>query len=368
MAWEIVAGYLAEKALATGTRMAAKGARLFAERLARGWRAPLAERYLSLSAQEQLALYSKDAPIVTTLAGQDFLLPASLAYSPKRDGDLQHQDISFLLSSNEFVLDEALDDYQKPVRRAAERDKRLFDGKVIRLASLAPDGLAMLEPASYFDALVTNFAMDHRPSGRTESLRDFLHGQTRSVGDFNGNKLVNHLGIVCMIETADGKLLAQQRSAKVANRPRSISASVSGAVNLTDVRLLETQTFGLPALAGAVFRETFEELGVEPRETRFLGLLREFLRGGKPEIYFYARSSASTDRVIARRKKAEGRAETRSVRGLELYSERVGPDDASRYAFQQRTHRILEDVGKSANLTFVAGVLLVNRYVLQRAA
>ncbi len=367
MAWEILAGYALEKALDAGTRIAAKGIQLFSVKQARGWRPPLAERHLTLSGQQLLDAYEKDAPIDAEFAGQRYVLPASLDFAPRAHGELDEQGLMFAMVNGDFQLDEALADYVAPIKKAAGVDARLFDGKVTRLGSFTVDGVSTLLPASYFDALATNFAMDHRPTGRAESLRQLLHGRTHSSGALSASKLVNHVGVVCMIEAADGMLIAQRRSSKVANRPGGISASVSGAVNFTDFRTLGAQPFGLSALAGSVFRETLEEIGVEPHDIRFLGLLREFLRGGKPEMYFYARSAASTQRILDRSTTAEGRSETTSIKAFEFHSERVGVDDASRYAFQQRAKGILDVTGADANFTFIAGVLLASKHVLRCA-
>jgi hypothetical protein len=207
--------------------------------------------------------------------------------------------------------------------------------------------------------------MDHRVDARRETLRQFLHGGTRALDRFADSKLANHVGVVCMLETADGMLVAPRRSGNVANRPDSISASASGALDPADIG---AGSFALSTLANAAFRETFEELGVEMTQLRFLGLLRELLRGGKPEFYFYGRTSASLQAVSPRLRKAEGREETISVTGFALHSDRVGRDSASRAAFESRVQGILNESSDAANLTFSAGVLLASTHVLRSAA
>lgn len=372
MPWEFLAGYAASKALDAARERAQPVARVFVERMGIRFTRTLADRYLRLSAQDLLTFYTNERPISATLAGHVFVLPASLVSAPTNAGELDSQRLSFTLLSQPFRAESSLDSYVEPVRESAARDKRLFDGKVVRLAALTSSEVGMafsLCPASYFDALATNFAMDHRPEGRTETLRELLHGPSKSLGRFADSKLVNHIGVACMLETVDGMVVGQCRSAKVANRPKSLSASASGAVKFTDVRSpVGAPEFHFRKLANAVSRETFEELGVELKQLHFLGLVREFLRGGKPELYFYARSEQSMRQLIAKHRQVEGRTETKSLMGFEFHSNRVEADDSSRYSFQERVQRILEQCGHDANLTFVAGILLASGHVLRRAA
>lgn len=362
MPWErLTAGAPASEADA-GVGRTGPPASVFSER---STSRALAERYLRLSGQELIAFYSRESPIEIGLNGRTFVLPASLAWAPRAHGDLARQDLTFTVSDTPFAVDPLLADYRAPVIRDAAHDDRLFDGRVVRLADISSDGAVSLCPASYFDALSTNFAMDHRPDARRETLRQLLHGGTRALDRFCDSRLANHIGVVCMLETADGMLVAPRRSGNVANRPGSLSASASGALDPADIGPVGVGRFALSTLAKAAFRETFEELGVDMTQLRFLGLLRELLRGGKPEFYFYGRTPASLHTVSARLRKATGRGETISVTGFALHSDRVGTDPASRAAFENRVQAVLDQSSDAANLTFAAGVLLASAHVLQ---
>lgn len=64
-----------------------------------------------------------------------------------------------------------------------------------------------------------------------------------------------------------------------------LAASISGAVTANDV------ADGRPIQEHVIIREGLEELGLMRNEIvdesiKFLGLTRELLRGGKPEIFF----------------------------------------------------------------------------------
>jgi len=102
-----------------------------------------------------------------------------------------------------------------------------------------------------------------------------------------------------MFETSDGMLVAQRRSSFVANRPHTVSASVSGALDWSDLpqKSESGAVLALSDLVRGAFRESLEELGAEPEALRYLGLVREYLRGGKPELYFFARTSLSATRT-----------------------------------------------------------------------
>ena len=368
MPWEPLGAYVMGKALDVAAAKMEPKVRVFAERLRSRWNRPIAERHLRLNGPELVTFYSSDSPFLVRIADEEFVLPARIETPATAGGGLTTQALRFRIVDRGFSLDPSLDDYRASIHEEAKRDKRLFDGRVVRMCELSPTGIATLCHASYFDALATNFAMDHAPPGRAETLRQAVHHASRSVGDLRTSKLVNHLGLVCMVESADGMLVAQQRASAVANRANTISSSVSGAVNLSDVRPFMDRETGLLELAHAVFREALEELGVEAHTIRFLGLLRELLRGGKPELYFYARTASSIRAIVTARASAEGRKETKAVQGFEFHSERVGTDDGSRFAFQERVRQVLKQTDRRANFTFVAGTLLSANHVLQSSA
>jgi hypothetical protein len=226
-----------------------------------------------------------------------------------------------------FKLDETGDFSFPPELTKAAMSNNI----VLRLGGLERVGqswLAELQLGNYFDALRSNFAMEQCPGTAGLSLREQLHGVTRSVGTLQANPLLNHLGLVAMIRTADENWIIQQRSSKVANRGKTSSASVSGAVSADDIRTQDEmeagslidakqplqQRINLKAvLERALLRECHEELAVPLTNIRFLGLLREFQRGGKPEAYFFARTPASLTEVVGRHRLAGDRCEADAI-------------------------------------------------------
>jgi hypothetical protein len=248
----------------------------------------------------------------------------------------------------------------------SSKDSRLFNGQVASLRSISSndsgDWELVLAAGSYFEALATNFAMDHRPNNREQSLREFISRRTGRLGDLEESPLVNHLGVVCMVESLDGKLVVQERSHMVANRPNSLSSSVSGALDWSDIGARSEWT--IEGISLGVLRESLEELGVKSESVWFLGLIREYLRGGKPEAYFYAKSDCTFDEIEAERKTAKDRRESKKLVPYEIHTELLDGSPKEIIAYHERVVRVLEKIGPRANLTLIAGVCLLSNRLL----
>lgn len=358
MPWEFLLGYAATKVLDKTIDTV-----LFSERYrTRFSLSGIAEKYLKLSAEQLLAFYHKEKPLEIALSGRRYVLPMSMVLDPSAQ---QKAEICCETMPGIFSVPEKFIAYTDPVKKVLAKDKKSFDGRVVRLANLDQTKL-FLQEASYYEGVATNFAIDHCPKGRLDSFRELVHGNSGSFGDLEMNPLVNHLGVVCMVETVDGMLVVQKRSRNVTNRGGTLSSSVSGAINWTDIRT-KTSPFSINGLVESTFRETIEELGISSGdEIVFLGLLREFLRGGKPELYFFARTEEPFGKVRAKWRQAEGRKESTDIMGFEYHSLRVGTDELSRDGFKARVRQLMDKTGNTANLTLTAGVALTTRYILDR--
>jgi len=89
----------------------------------------------------------------------------------------------------------------------------------------------------------------------------------------------------------------QERSRKVAFRTNELCPSASGTFSLMDVPLARITLKEVPKL-----REAFEEIGVietdiPPDQIFFLGITRELIRGGEPEMFFFAKTNLSEKQV-----------------------------------------------------------------------
>ena len=358
MPWGFLAGYVATKVLDKAIDTV-----LFNEKF-RDWfrRTGIAEQYLSLNAEQLLSFYRNESPLDVSLAGRRYVLPMSVVLESTVSAGT---DILCETEPGSFTVPERLIAYTQPVKDVLEKDRKSFDGRVTRLYAHHENKL-ILQEASYFEGVSTNFAVDHRPKGRTESLREMLHANTSSFGGFESNPLVNHIGVVCMVETIDGMLIVQKRSRNVTNRGGTLSSSVSGVVDWTDIRSQQSP-FSINTLAESIYREANKELGVAPNQIVFLGLLREFLRGGKPEVYYFARTEEPFGTLRTKWLQAEHREESTDITGYEFHSDRIDSGELSRDSLKARVRHIMEEIGQDANLTLTAGIALTTKHVLDGA-
>ena len=206
------------------------------------------------------------------------------------------------ISADVFQLDSAIKD-QLPNKIDTGLAEANFVVRLNALKQNKSEWRAELKLANYFDSARCNFAMETIMDDGN-SLRQKLHRAQQSVGSIESNPLVNHIGVVGMVQTFDERWIIPQRSGKVLNRQRTSSASVSGAVSPVDLgspQDLEDGYLDLhQALSHAVRREAHEELGIPLSHVQLLGILREYHRGGKPEAYFVARTPLNFDRVVQR--------------------------------------------------------------------
>jgi hypothetical protein len=165
---------------------------------------------------------------------------------------------------------------------------------------------------NYFEYLLTNVIPEASVSGI--NIRSWLEPEkNESLNPLRSSQAENHLGISCMLSTADGYLLLGHRRDQNTVFKGEWSPSVSGAANLETCSNSEyspgnadrgsVTTDAYTALDFFV-REANEEilqvlpglLGSNPGDDRkqleglrFVGATRELIRLGKPEIFFAMR-------------------------------------------------------------------------------
>lgn len=178
----------------------------------------------------------------------------------------------------------ALEEYK---RDAKSRGKSFYDDETARLSDVRGGEKITLvfQPTTYFESVKTNMALDF-DDGINGCLRDEIHPDGK-LEELSESQLGNHMGINGLVFSNDGFMLFQRRSAKVFTNPNLLCPGFSGAIKLTDIKNRRSSIDNLADLD--MFREMIEELGIKEKmiaRHRFLGLSRELLRGGKPEIFF----------------------------------------------------------------------------------
>jgi hypothetical protein len=165
----------------------------------------------------------------------------------------------------------------------------------------------------YEDYARTNLCLDALDSPQSTTLRRRLH-QNGTLDDLVNSKLGNSLGVNALLFTADGKLIIQKRSRKVAELPNQLGPSYSGVTNMDDA----PAGSAIPLVEFSIFREGREELGFSPdaiahESVRFLGVTRELVRGGKPELFFVSRLNLTRNEILKNWSSAWDKFESKKI-------------------------------------------------------
>ena len=198
--------------------------------------------------------------------------------------------------------------YEKLKRGFARTPVSLFDGRCTRLSGYQHDTRTFqFGSVSYYDALRTNLAMDARDD-HGATLRERLHRE--ALEPVGGSSLADPLGVNVLLVCEGGYLVVLERSLSTLVRPRELCPSGSGTVSPGDI-------CG-PSLADVtVLREVAEELGAEVAaactDVTFLGLARDLVRGGLPDLFFVASCALTREEITALWNSARDRAESAGV-------------------------------------------------------
>jgi len=185
---------------------------------------------------------------------------------------------------------------------AIHRGKSFYDTETARLADVVGGEKIKLifQPTSYFEYVKTNMAMDF-DDAVDGILRDEVHRDGK-LELLSKSKLANHTGISGLVFSNDGHMIFQRRSAKVLTNPNQLCQGFSGAMTEDDIRRCFTGRDTHGVLQDVhVFRELTEELGIRKHsvaERCFMGLSRELLRGGKPELFFAVDIDLSAKEIL----------------------------------------------------------------------
>lgn len=154
-----------------------------------------------------------------------------------------------------------------------------------------------VQPVEYKYYIHTNLVLDAKSNEKKQTLREYIHSKGE-LEQLKESPLANNLGINILLFTACGSLIMQKRSRRVAFRVGELCPSASGTLSLTDVpEKEEINLENMPKL-----REAFEEIGITKKDIPqnqiyFLGITRELIRGGEPEMFFFAKTILSEEDI-----------------------------------------------------------------------
>lgn len=336
------------------------------------------ETYQCLTAEKLIEFYEvKEQPYRVSIGSKAWIFASTREVDPIGFGAIDDQNIEFHYQEEWFELDHELawlTSERLDALNAASKSEKLFNGDPFRIKSTFNKKNKIrieLGRAKYFDSLRTSYSLDFILPKCDQSLREILHEKTHSFGTFDKSRLPNHMGLVVIIETTDGQLVIQKRSQNVQIRPGTLSASVSGTFEKGDLDK-RSGVFSLSQALEGVVREMHGELGgkysSELKNLYFMGLMREFRRGGFPDFYFYYESPLSFEELKANSLEAEETFEIDSIEGAYIGSKTfISNYLEEKDAFDKRVNNLLERIEGAANLTLSLGIGLYYEMIYRRA-
>ncbi len=195
------------------------------------------------------------------------------------------------------------------------------DGTLTALARLSGSPATgfggAVAPVSYFCTRALESLLDG-PAGLRAHDQP-AHGCLPTIED---SLLADDIGVVVLLVTADGMVVAQRRAPHLDWRAGHLSVSASG--SLEPERDFSDPIVHLDGLLAGARRELAEELGVggihDPTRDRLqlasLGIWRELERGGKPELYTLARTPLRFEDVRQLHRLAPDATESDATRSL----------------------------------------------------
>lgn len=210
---------------------------------------------------------------------------------------LTFQDSDQLFSPPDFVIENA------ETLLSAHRSSTKKNSSTIRLNDFEYDRKTehltlVTQRTMYYHMLITNRCMDFQ-IGDDISIRS-LYEYRSYVSRLRDSKLSNQIGINGLILTLDGYVLVEKRDRRKATWKNKFAQSISLALKEADLGLGKHPIIGSsPEDAENLFSQVIHKtvksnfgltkadfLGFSINDN-FLGLARDLLEGGKPNLYFY---------------------------------------------------------------------------------
>lgn len=182
----------------------------------------------------------------------------------------------------------------------SHRHSNIYNSTCIRLDSFIVsqnDRNIILETSrtSYFNSLVTNRALDHDLSSGLTLRKIFEY--KKSITELNKSSLSNHIGINGMIITNDNKFVFVRRSGKVSIGKNTLGCSFGAAVKYMEDEFIfnkeKLQAYIVKCIKGEIKLEIEDFI----LSSNFVGLYRDLVEGGKPQLLFYYKTDLTSDEL-----------------------------------------------------------------------
>ena len=318
-------------------------------------------KYLNKDYDQLIAYYKQDEDKLLSLSFNnetEFLPQLVVIDNTTEPLDVDRFRIKF--NSTVFELDEGLRSTTKPAFESFIKGVKYSNEENLRLIKVEKQDNGYIfhtQPVYYKTYLHTNLLVDYEPKNKS-SIRSIAHpdGQLEPLEE---SLLANHIGFNVLVFTPLGELIIPVRSKDVSYAPLELSASISGAVAAYDV------SDGRPLQEHVIIREGLEELGLLRNEVvedsiQFLGLTRELLRGGKPELFFAMETKLTYSEVVERWKQAKDKWENNKVIYFPFGDIARKPllSEVDHKLFEDKTVDLFKQFGSNMSLPFVTNLAL----------
>ena len=240
------------------------------------------------------AFKTRESDINAYRGGKLYLPSLNVYANVDGDTEVQIDDSPEKFPLPRFVRDNAL------ALMEAHKGSSFNNGVTIRLNDVVVSGDNKLTlqtgRSQYFDMLITNRCMDYRLNDLL-SLRDvFESGPT--VSPLKDSQLGNQIGINGLIFTTDGYLLVEKRGYHKTTWKNKFAQPISLAMKKSDIKNFDekgkiadsAEKVFSDIILGTIkknFGLTKENIVEFQLSKNFLGIARDLLEGGKPNMYFY---------------------------------------------------------------------------------
>ncbi len=248
------------------------------------------EKFVDWKLKNWKEFYHQEKDFVFLQTHEDISVLPQILLIDNTDKKIKEEDILFQIEEKEFKIPPHIQDLTEKAFYEIKKELNYFNEENVKLKQITKKGnkiVLQVQPVIYEEFVKTNLLMDAELDHKN-TLRKQLHsdGKLESLED---SPLANHLGINVLVFTANGSLVMTKRSELVAFRRGELAPTISGTIAIEDI------TDGGSLQDMNKLREGFEELGIPKKildqsKLHFLGITRELIRGGNPEIFFYVKT------------------------------------------------------------------------------
>lgn len=206
----------------------------------------------------------------------------------------------------------------------------------VRLNDVAYDNNTLTlytQRSMYFHMLVTNRCMDYKLDDRI-TVRE-IYESGNKVSPLSESKLCNQIGINGLVFTSDGYVLIEKRGKNKTTWKDKFAQPISLALKEDEFvqdkgTMADTPEAASAAMKKIIFKTLTKNYGLGEddclpfsAEKNFLGLARDLIEGGKPNMYFYVVTKTNAEQL--RDKLQKEAAEFTLIRQNELHIDAQKP-------------------------------------------